>query len=166
MRKRYWIIPLVLIGGLTLGGAGLANTQAGQAMGNRIAQTRIGRLITGRLARLRALRSDLNLTDAQKQAVRETIQAHRADLKAAVTPVVEKRRALRDAVLSDQNDEAAIRSAADDLGKALGNAAVEINKVKAELKTKAGLTPDQMQKIDEFRAQNDAEVDQFIKETP
>jgi Spy/CpxP family protein refolding chaperone len=164
MLKRFWIVPLVVVGGLFLGGAGLAQTNAGQAVGGRLAQTRVGRLIMGRIGRAMVLRSELNLTDAQRQAAKAVIQANRADLKAAVVPVIEKRRALRDAVLSDANDEKAIRAAADGLGKALGDAAVEINKVKAELKAKAGLTPGQLRKIEEFREQNDAAVDEFIKE--
>jgi Spy/CpxP family protein refolding chaperone len=166
MRKRYWVVPLILVTGMVLGGAGLAQTNAGQAATGRFAQTRIGRLIMGRLGRMLALRSQLNLTPEQKQAVKATLLANRADLKTAVAPVIEKRRALRDAVLSDANDEKAIRAAANDLGKALGDAAVEVNKVKTELKSKAGLTPQQIKLIEDFRAQNDAAADQIINENP
>ncbi len=60
-------------------------------------------------------------------------------------PVAEKRRALRDATLAENPNEATIRDAADELGKAIGDAAVVGSKIKAEIHKV--LTPEQQEKI-------------------
>jgi Spy/CpxP family protein refolding chaperone len=162
--KKSLICISVLGFALLAGGAGAVavSTAAGTAPMQKLRDTAVGRLIMGRLGRLMALRADLNLSDAQRTAVRETLQAHKKEIARAVKPVAEQKRALRDAVLAEKPDDAAIHKAADELGHRIGDAAVVLSKVKGELVNKANLTPDQMKKLGEFRSANDASLDEFF----
>jgi len=160
-------IGAMLIGfSVCAGGAGLAAGAAATAPGSgvrqRLADTRLGKLVMGRIGRGMVLRSELDLTDAQRDAIRQTLQAHKKEIKQAVAPVVEKRRALREAVLADKPDDSAIRKSANELGSAVGDAGVTLAKIKSELKAKANLTPEQMKKLNEYRSENDAAIDQFL----
>jgi len=146
---------------LLAGGLGAAaGHEAGP--GHRFGNSPIGRLIMARIGRAMTLRAELNLTDEQQQAIKTTLQSHKSDLAAAIKPAVDAHRALRDKVLSDTPDDASIRRAADDLGKKVGDAALEIAKVETEVAQNAKLTPEQKKKIEEFRTANDASVDEFF----
>jgi Spy/CpxP family protein refolding chaperone len=94
----------------------------------------VGRLIVGHIGRLLVLRSELNLTDQQKAKIQQTVVAKKPEIATVAKSVWEKRTALVDAVLADQPDEQAIRKAADELGKAIGEAAVLASKVAGEVK--------------------------------
>jgi Spy/CpxP family protein refolding chaperone len=118
--------------------------------------------LSGQFGRLLELRSELDLTTEQRHQVRDILVDHRAEIATAVKPVVEKRRALREATLAANVDETAIRTAANDLGKAIGDAAVIGAKVKAEVR--AVLTPEQQKKLDEFRGASDSAIDSFLDE--
>ena len=146
---------------LLAGGLGAAASNHGP-MNGRFGQSPIGRLIMARMGRAMTLKAELNLTDQQRDAIKETLATHKQELAAAVKPAVNAHRALRDRVLADSADDAAIRKAADDLGKRIGDAALVIAKVKAEAATKANLTPEQKKKIEDFRSANDASVDEFF----
>jgi Spy/CpxP family protein refolding chaperone len=150
----------MLVGGVTF--QAVAADDGAQPAARKLAGTPLGKLITGRIGRLMVLRSELNLTDEQKAALRTTLKAHRREIAAAVRPLVEKRHALRDAVLADKSDEE-IRAAAADLGKAIGDAAVKGKKLHALLKDKVHLTDEQVSKIKAFRAGNDAAVESFLE---
>jgi Spy/CpxP family protein refolding chaperone len=84
------------------------------------------------------LRSELNLTDAQKAKIKDTVAAKKPEIARVAQGVWEKRTALADAVLADRPDEQAIRKAADELGKAIGDAAVLASKVAGEVKPVLG----------------------------
>jgi Spy/CpxP family protein refolding chaperone len=94
----------------------------------------LGGLISGHIGRLMVLHSELNLTDQQKAKIKETVAAQKPEIAKAAKGVWEKRSALVDAVLADQPDQQAIRKAADDLGKAIGDAAILASKVAGEVK--------------------------------
>jgi len=146
----------ILAGGL----GAAANSEHGPM--HRFGESPFGRLIMARMGRAMTLRAELDLTDAQRDAIRDTLKADKQELAAALKPAVDAHRVLRDAVLADKTDDTAIRKAADDLGKKIGDAAVEIAKVKTEIASKANLTSEQMKKINDFRAANDASVDEFF----
>src|SRR5205814_10300473 len=116
-----------------------------------------------RIGRAMELSSELNLSQEQKEAIRSTFAAHKQELAKAMAPVVYKGRALKQAVMADSTDEKAIHSAAEDLGKTLGDAAVVMAKVKQEVKAKAKLTDEQVKQIKEFHEKNDADVDTFLQ---
>jgi len=117
-------------------------------------------LIRGQIGRWMVLRSDLDLSADQKQQIVTIIQAHKAEILQAMQPVSQKRQALRDAITSASPDEAAIRAAADNLGHAIGDAAVLASKLKQQIAPI--LTDEQRQKISDFRGQSDHAVDDFF----
>ncbi len=90
----------------------------------------------------------LELTDEQKEAVKKITEAAKEKDKKADEAVGEARKALYEAV--DKGDETAIREAATVLGKALGDQAVLKAQTMASIK--AVLTPEQLKKLDEFKA--------------
>ena len=160
MKKR-WIglsLAAVCVAGM-LGAATAAPTEGGLGAGFG-EQGPLARLMTGQLGKLMTLRSELNVTPEQKQKIQAIIKSHKAEIAAVAQPLVDKRRALREAVSAKTPDEKAIRAASDDLGKAIGGAAVLASKVKAEVR--AVMTPEQMRKIEEFRKQADQSVDHFM----
>jgi Spy/CpxP family protein refolding chaperone len=119
-------------------------------------------LISGQFGRWLALRSELDVTTEQREKIREILKRHKSELAAALHPVVEKRRALREATLAENANEATIRAAADELGKSIGDAAVVGSKVKADVR--AVLTPAQREKVTQFRQQSESAVDKFLDE--
>ncbi|HVX86837.1 MAG TPA: periplasmic heavy metal sensor [Phycisphaerae bacterium] len=112
--------------------------------------------------RRQALRTDLALTADQQHKLREIVMSHRSEIVAAATPIVDKGRALRAAIAASPEDDAAIRLAGEDLGKAIGDAGVLAAKIRTE--ARAVLTPDQDQKLDDFRKATDDQIDTLLKE--
>ena len=127
-----------------------------------LASTPIGKMVTGCIGRLMALRSELNVTDEQRAQIREVLVSHRPAIAATVKSVRDKRVALRNAVLSGKADEAEIRAAGDELGKAIADAAVKATKLRDEIAPI--LTEEQQGQIAEFLEENDAAVDKFLTE--
>jgi Spy/CpxP family protein refolding chaperone len=121
------------------------------------------RLIRGEIGRWMVLRSELDLTSDQKHQIAAVLQAHKSEIVQAVQPIVEKRRALRDAVIAPNPDEKTIRADADDLGKSIGDAAVLASKIRQQIAPI--LTDDQKHDISEFRSQSDAAIDNFFAKT-
>jgi len=126
------------------------------------AGTPLAKLITGNIGRLLVLRSELNLTDEQRSKLVATVKTHRDEIRPAVRDVVNKRRALRQAVLAQPSDPTAIRKAADDLGKTIGEAALLASKVIKE--ARQHLTDAQIERIRQFGEGRDKSVDQWLNE--
>ncbi|MBA3273163.1 MAG: periplasmic heavy metal sensor [Chthoniobacterales bacterium] len=164
MRKSLWCVTFLGIG-LLAGAAALRAAPAGAGDGGAgNGQGLIARIMRAQMGRMMTLRAELNLTDEQRDAVKQTLQSRKSEIVTAVKPVVAARRTLRDAVLAEKPDDATIRQAADALGKSIGDAAVTLAKVKVELAEKAQLSEQQMQKIADFRADSDASIDSFLSE--
>ena len=123
---------------------------------------RLARLVSGNLGRLLMLRSELDIGEEQRGQVQRVIQEHRAVLAEHAQRLVKQRRALRDAVLSQPGEEAAIRQHASELGEAMGDAAVTMARVAADVR--AVLTPDQQGRIQATRKAIDESVDSFLRE--
>jgi len=119
-------------------------------------------MILGNLGRLMVLRSEVNLTDQQREKIKEVVTAHKSEILTEAKAVVEKRTVLRNAVLTEKPDEAAIRKAAEDLGREIGNAAVLAAKVKGEVAPV--LTDDQKALIKTCIADCDKAVGRFFEE--
>jgi Spy/CpxP family protein refolding chaperone len=109
----------------------------------------IARLIMGNIGRFLVLRSELNITDQQRQQIRGAVKRHRDEIRPVAQTILEKKRALREAVLTKPGDEEAIRKAASELGKAIGDASVVASKVVAG--AKGSLKPEQVERIRQFR---------------
>jgi len=125
-----------------------------------LANTPLGRTITGCLGRVFTLRSDLNITDEQRQQIRDVMVSHRAEIASTIKSVRDERVALRDLVRSENAEESEIRTAADALGQAVGDAAVQAAKLREEIAPL--LSQDQRAKIDKFLMENDAAINAFL----
>lgn len=123
---------------------------------------RLGKFVTGRVSAVVAFVRDLNLTEDQRHKVVDLVKTHRREIAAETLNLWRKRAVLRDAVLAEKTDEAAIRKAADDLGKAIGDAAVKSTFLKAKIAEI--LTPDQRKKVADFIQANDKAVEAFLSE--
>jgi Spy/CpxP family protein refolding chaperone len=126
-----------------------------------LAQTPLGKFISGQIGRLMVLRSELNVTEEQRTKLREIVLGHKTDIAKAAEGVWEKRVALRDAVLAEKPNEKAIRKAADELGKAVGDAAVLASKVAGE--ARPVLTDQQRDTIKECRKECQAATEKFFQ---
>lgn len=120
----------------------------------------LGKMISGTIGRLMVLRSEMNVTEEQKTQIRDVLLERRPQIAETVQSVREKRLVLRNAVLSGESDEAKIRAAADELGKAIGDAAVKATKLRNEIAPI--LTEEQRLLIAQFLQENDAAVDKFL----
>ena len=106
------------------------------------------------------LRSKLDLSDEQKARIRQTVAGHKAEILDAFKEVREKRQALREKVLAEMPSEQAIRDAADQLGKAIGDAAVKASQIAGEVRK--NLTTEQLEKIRKFHEKQRAELDKAL----
>lgn len=97
---------------------------------------------------MRGMLGRLDLTDEQKESVKQITEAAKEKNKTAAEAVGEARKALQEAVV--KGDETAIRKAATNLGKVLGDQAVLKFQTRASIK--AVLTPEQLQKLEELKA--------------
>jgi Spy/CpxP family protein refolding chaperone len=120
----------------------------------------LARLVRGQIGRWMVLRSEIDLSDDQKQQIGAILQSHKAEIVQAVQPIVQDHRALREAVLAQSPDEKTIRSDADNLGHAVGDAAVLATKIHGEIAPI--LTDEQRQEFKDFRSQSDHAVDDFF----
>ncbi len=154
--KAVGLVLAGILGGMAVGGpAGVGAAH----LGSRLAESPLGKLVSGNLGRWLVLRSELNVSDEQKAQIRETLVSHKPEIARAAKGVWAQRTALREAVLSGQ-DEAAVRKAADELGKSIGDAAVLAAKVVGQLKPI--LTEQQRQQIKATRADCDQAVERFL----
>ncbi len=163
MKAKRFALYIVLIGVgmfVTMGATRAVNKVA-QRDGAGDGQPRpFAQFVASRLARWMAFRSEINITSDQRTQIHQVIQNHKAEIAPAATLVVEKRRALREAVMADSADETAIRTAADDLGKAAGDMAVVASKVVVDIKPI--LTAEQIEQLRKFQAERDQTVDGFL----
>jgi Spy/CpxP family protein refolding chaperone len=127
-----------------------------------LSQTPLAKLITGNIGRFLVLRSELGITADQKKKIIGIVKSRRDEIRPVVNSVLEKRRALRDAVLNKPGDETAIRGAANEMGKAIGDAAVLASKVVAQVKP--ALTPQQIERIEKFRADTQKATDDWLEQ--
>jgi Spy/CpxP family protein refolding chaperone len=134
----------------------------GQAVGAGLAGRPVARFVVEQIGRLLALRSEVDLTADQRLQLRSLFEQHREKIVGAARTVVAKRRALQDAVRAEKPDEKAIRSAADDLGQAIGDAAVLASTLRKD--AHAVLTEKQAAAIEQFRAATRAAVDALLDE--
>jgi Spy/CpxP family protein refolding chaperone len=134
-----------------------ANNSFGPA---HLRNTPLGRLITGNVGRLMVLRSELNLSEKQRSSVRSIVKGHKQEIATVAKSVHDKRKSLRDVVMSDSATEDEIRRAADALGDAISDAAVLGAKVRREVKPV--LTEEQRTKIREFISDRDSAIDRFL----
>jgi len=166
MFRRFLLVSLLVTLIATVGIAAVPSAKAPDATPTslpswrQLADTPLGRLVSGNLGRLLVLRSQLNVTPEQRAEVREVLVSHRSQIAVTVQSVREKRLVLRDAVLADEPDEEKIRAVASDLGDALGDAAVKAAKLRGKLAPI--FTDEQRELIRQFRQERDRSIDDFL----
>ena len=142
-------------------------------VGTAIAALAVGALLAGRLSAgalsggrghgdfaprvFSRIARALDLSDDQKTAIKAVLKTHAAEIEAQMKSSSTARRALHQAVLAQPSDEAAIRAAAEQLGRVQGDGAVLFAKIRTEIQPL--LTEGQRAKIQQFRerARNHAE---------
>lgn len=151
MTKRWTMAVGAILGVALLAGTGAAVVAAreqgpggpGGVMGRRGGPGGPGGLLPG----LRAL----DLTDAQREQVKATMDAHKATFDAQRDKLVAAHKALNDAVTAGTFDEATVRQKAADLAVIDADGAVLRAKVHSEVW--ALLTPEQQTKAKTLQAQ-------------
>ncbi len=165
----YRLLTGILAGALSLIGTSAWCEAAGeqieapaatQPSEGRTARTPMLNAIQRHFERAWALRSKLNLTEEQKARIRDTVAAHKEEVIGLLKEVEEKSQTLRDAILDEMPTEETIRAAADQLGKAIGDAAVTASEMADELKKE--LTTEQREKIRKFREKQRAELHKML----
>ena len=114
------------------------------------------------VGRLLVLRSELNLGDEQREQIKQGFQRHRVELASDIQHLVAQRLALRSAMLAARIDPIAIRERASAVGEAIGETAVTMAHVVADVR--AVLTPTQRDRIRITREAMDGEVDRCLRE--
>ena len=157
MTKTWKLVAGTAVGLALVAGAGVAVTaareQGPRARGGFMGEPGPGRGMRGPggpggiVPGLRAL----DLTDAQREQVKATMESHKAEFEAHSAKAVAARQALRAAVTAESFDEAAVRQKSADVAAADADGAVLRAKVHAEVW--ALLTPEQQQKAKTLRSQ-------------
>jgi len=160
------VLVLTALVGLVLAAPGRGGHR--QRGGNEFSSERPGRMGMERPGRpaglggpvmLRVL-GRLDLTDEQKESIEKIAEGAKEKNKAVAEAVGEARKALREAV--DEGDESAVRKAATELGKVLGDQAVL--KVQTIASVNKVLTPEQLQKLEELKAKMKERAEESLDE--
>jgi len=156
------VIGVVVAALLVTGTVTVALAQADDADGCAMTTRPIARLLKGHFGRIKQLRQDLNVTAEQRGEIKGIVSEHKQELREAAGEVIAAKRALREATLAENPDEAKIRAAADTLGDAIGDAAVIGSKVAGD--ARGVLTSEQIAMLEQARVDGEAAVDQWLSE--
>lgn len=167
MRANIWLTGVVASVLAITGEVGLSALAASEPAGSA-AESQEGRrphrpilnFIQRHFHRAWELRSKLNLTEDQKTRIRESFADRKAEIIDTFKEVSEKRRALREAVLAEMPSEESIRAAAENLGKAVADAAVKVSQMTQEVRK--NLTSEQLEQIRKFKEKQQAEFDRLL----
>jgi len=155
LRKLIAVVAVVALAG------GIAFAQGPRASGPGGPGGRGGRGPFGRFGGGLPL-AELQLTDAQKDQVREIRSRHETQLRDAESRLEAARRAQMNAVEAVPADETKITALTQDLTQAEVDAAIQASRVNTEIWSV--LTPDQQTKLKELRAQRQSRVEQRRQE--
>jgi Spy/CpxP family protein refolding chaperone len=162
MRKQgIWLGVAVLAVAAMAAAPSLIGAQPGIGRG-AFAETPLGRLVTGQIGRALVLRSQLGVTDEQRDQIKEILRSRGPELAEVMGNITERKRALREAVLAEKPDERTIRARADELGRTIGQAAALGARLNQQLDPI--WTERQRDLLREFRADKDQAVDTWLQE--
>ncbi|MCA9038784.1 MAG: Spy/CpxP family protein refolding chaperone [Planctomycetaceae bacterium] len=117
------------------------------------------KMMSGNIGRWMVLRSEVDLSDDQRQELKKIVKNNRPEIKSKIGALVEARMALVDQVLAEAATDEEIKAAADKLGDAIGNAAILARDLKGDVKEV--LSEEQQTKIRSVIDQNRAERKKF-----
>jgi Spy/CpxP family protein refolding chaperone len=118
----------------------------------------------GAVAKLKALRGELNLTPEQKAQIGRLLVGRRPEIVKTLRNLNEKHKVLLAAVRADRVDEAAIRAAARGMGEAIGDASVLRAGVRKDVI--AALTPEQRGRVNAVLDSIQQDVDRTLQGLP
>lgn len=161
--RRTWKTTLVIgavLSAMLVGGA-LAGEDAGDGLGHGRRFGRLRKFAEGGMGHFRKMLEELDLSSEQKVRIAAIIKTCKPEGLKLLNEGKEKRRKMVDLALEGAG-EGAIRRAANDLGKTIGDGAVLRSKVHKEIYDV--LTPEQRETADKFREKHRARVDKFLDE--
>jgi Spy/CpxP family protein refolding chaperone len=150
MTRKRWILAVVLVALVVSGFSMVAYA---------------GRIFPGGMGpmyRMNMLFDELGLTGDQRIALKKLFKDHRKDIQPLAKGVMIKGRALRELVLAETPDPAAIRQASAELGNAIADAAVQASVLAQE--ARPILTPEQVNKLKELRQRRQKVFDETLRE--
>ena len=115
----------------------------------------------GHMYRMNILFDELGLTGDQRIALKKLFKDHRKDIQPQAEGVMIKGRALRELILAETPDPAAIRQASAELGTTIGDAAVQASVLAKE--ARSILTPEQVNKLKELRQRRQKTFDETLR---
>ncbi len=115
-------------------------------------------LVRGAIGRMMVLRSELDLSEGQREQIVGIYESRKEVLRNSVTSVLKSRRALSEAITSGKSEQE-LKKVSDELGDAVARAALEFAKTRQQ--ARRVLTTEQKKEIDETRAAIWNSVDKF-----
>jgi Spy/CpxP family protein refolding chaperone len=163
MKSNKTIPAIILVIVITAGSAAAWAIQSGATHGGTFWHSSpMKKLIVGKIGRFLVLRSELNITDEQRREIGRILKSHKEELVPMAKTVLEKRQALRKAVLAEPVKEEAIRTKAKELTRTMGEASVLAAKLIAE--ARPVLNSKQIEKIRKFMDANHQATNDWLKE--
>lgn len=104
----------------------------------------------------------LNLTDAQRQQVREILQSSQLDFRAVMRNYLAAKKELKDAIRANPDDEDTIRARSAQLGSAMTEVTVKRAQLRSQI-TKV-LTPGQRQQWNQFEQTQEDRLQERINQ--
>jgi Spy/CpxP family protein refolding chaperone len=152
MKKKGWILSAGMVLVVVLGFVMVSH--AGRQFS--------GPMGLAHMYRFNVMSEELGLTGAQRAALKGLFKNHRQEIQSLVKVLVVKKRALQELVLAENPDRAAIRQAADEMGRAIAETAI-LGSVLAQ-KAQAILTPEQLTRFREWRQNRQKAFDGSLRE--
>ena len=152
MTKKRWILAVVLV----------ALAISGLSMVSCAGRPYPGGMAMGHMYRMNMLFDELGITGDQRIALKKLFKDHRKDIQPQAEGVMIKGRALRELILAETPDPAAIRQASAELGNAIGDAAVQASALAKEARSM--LTPEQVERFKEIRQHRQKVFDETLPE--
>lgn len=152
MTKKRWILAVVLV----------ALVFVGFSMVSYAGRPFPGWMAMGHSYRMNVLFDELGVTDDQRVALKKLFKEYRQNIHPPMEIVMAKGRALRELVLAEAPNQAAIRQASADLGSAVAEAAVQASALAKE--ARSILTPEQVERFKEMRQHRQKVFDETLRE--
>ncbi len=121
-----------------------------------------GWMAMGHMYRMNMLCDELGITGDQRVALKKLFKEHRKDIQPLAEAVMIKGRTLRELILAEKPDQAAIRQASAELGNAIADAAVQASVLAQE--ARSILTPEQVERFKEMRQHRQKVFDETLRE--
>lgn len=115
-------------------------------------------MVQGIFGRIMVLRSELDVTDEQKQELKSMIGNHKPQIKSSFGSILDSKKALDNGVKTGQSEEE-LQKLADDFGNSVAKLALEMAKTKQD--ARKIMTEEQTKKIDETHDSIWNSVDKF-----